>query len=60
MNEWLIDNKLSLHLRKTESVLPFGWKRKLAKQSKLSITCGNSQITPKSDIKYLTAHNWQK
>ena len=52
VNEWLIDNKLSLHLGKTESVL-FGPKRKLAKQSELGITCGNTQITPKSEIKYL-------
>ena len=32
VNDWLIDNKLSLHLGKTESIL-FGSKRKLAKHS---------------------------
>ena len=52
VNEWLIDNKLSLHLGKTESIL-FGPKRKLAKQSELSIKCGDALITPKSEIKYL-------
>ena len=52
VNDWLIDNKLSLHLGKTESIL-FGSKRKLAKHSELNIKCGNSQIMPKSEIKYL-------
>ena len=41
-----------MHLEKTESIL-FGSKRKLAKQSELNIKCGNSQIMPKSEIKYL-------
>ena len=52
VNDWLIDNKLSLHLGKTESIL-FGSKRKLAKHSELNIKCGNLQIMPKSDIRYL-------
>ena len=52
VNDWLIDNKLSLHLGKTESIL-FGSKRKLAKHSELNIKCGNSQMMPKSEIKYL-------
>ncbi len=52
VNEWLVDNKLSLHLGKTESVL-FGSKRKLAKSPDLDITCGKENITPKSEIKYL-------
>ena len=30
VNQWLLDNKLSMHLGKTESIL-FGMKRKLAK-----------------------------
>ena len=52
VNDWLIDNKLSLHVGKTESIL-FGSKRKLAKHSELNIKCGNSQIMPISEIKYL-------
>ena len=52
VNEWLVNNKLSLHLGKTESIL-FGSKRKLAKHSELDITCGNTKILPKSEIKYL-------
>ena len=52
VNEWLIDNKLSLHLGKTESIL-FGTKRKLVRHSELIIKCGDNLITPKSEIKYL-------
>jgi hypothetical protein len=52
VNEWLVDNKLSLHLGKTESIL-FGTTHKLAKHSELNITCGEAQIHPKSEIKYL-------
>ena len=52
VKEWLIDNKLSLHLGKTESIL-FGTKRKLAKHSELNIKCGDTFILPKSEIKYL-------
>ena len=51
VNEWLIDNKLSLHLGKTESIL-FGSKRKLVRHSELIIKCGDNLITPKSEIKY--------
>ena len=52
VNEWLIDNKLSLHLGKTESIL-FSTKRKLVRHSELIIKCGDNLITPKSEIKYL-------
>lgn len=52
VNNWLIGNKLSLHLGKTESIL-FGTKHKLARHSELNIKCGQSLITPKSEIKYL-------
>lgn len=52
VSDWLIDNKLSLHLGKTESIL-FGTKRKLGRRSELSITCGDTNIVAKSQIKYL-------
>jgi hypothetical protein len=52
VSEWLIDNKLSLHLGKTESIL-FGTKRKLTKQSELSVKCSNKTITASSEVKYL-------
>ena len=37
ISEWLVDNKLSLHLGKTESIL-FGQKRKIKNKS-LSVVC---------------------
>uniref|UniRef100_A0A671TKH7 Reverse transcriptase domain-containing protein n=1 Tax=Sparus aurata TaxID=8175 RepID=A0A671TKH7_SPAAU len=36
VNQWLIDNKLSMHLGKTEPIL-FGTKRKLAKSNVLKV-----------------------
>ena len=51
-NQWLIDNKLSLHLGKTESIL-FGSKRKLKLVKNFCVTC-NGQTLKKSDsVKYL-------
>lgn len=38
VSEWLVDNKLSLHLGKTESIL-FGSKIRLKSQSNLQISC---------------------
>ena len=52
LSNWLIDNKLSLHLDKTESIL-FGAKHMLLKHSKLAISCGNNVITSKTVIRYL-------
>ena len=54
LSNWLINNKLSLHLGKTESIL-FGTKHMLSKHSKLAISCGNNAITctSKTIIRYL-------
>jgi hypothetical protein len=52
VGSWLVDNKLSLHLGKTESIL-FGSKRQLGRHSELSIRCGDTDIAAKSEIKYL-------
>jgi len=49
---WLICNKLSLYLGKTESVL-FGSKHKLKSQSKLSVSCKGQPIEAKESVKYL-------
>ena len=51
VSEWLVDNKLSLHLGKTESIL-FGSRPRLKSQSVLSITCKGDVIEAKK-IKYL-------
>ena len=42
-SKWLIDNKLSLHMGKTECIL-FGSKRKLRKVSDFSIECNGHTI----------------
>ena len=52
LSNWLVDNKLSLHLGKTESIL-FGSKRKLKKFSSLNISCNGITIESKNQVKYL-------
>ena len=51
---WLIDNKLSLHLGKTESILS-GTKRKLSNSTALNMSCNGTNIKSKSSVKYLGA-----
>ena len=50
---WLVDNKLSLHLGKTESIL-FGQNRKIKNKS-LSGVCNDTKISSSSTVKYLGA-----
>ena len=50
--KWLIDNKLSLHLGKTESIL-FGTKNRLKNVNNFKVVCNNEVITNVSNIKYL-------
>ena len=54
VREWLICNKLSLHLGKTESIL-FGSKQKVKTQSALNISCNGHPIQSKDSVKYLGA-----
>ena len=54
VSEWLTDNKLSLHLGKTESIL-FSSKSRLRSQPNLNIKCKGSKIEPKDKVKYLGA-----
>ena len=49
---WLTDNKLSIHLGKTESIL-FGSQTNLKKVSDFSIKVGDIVITRKDEITYL-------
>ena len=51
-NKWLIDNKLSLHLGKTESIL-FGTKKKLASVNNFHIQCNNTSIKSVKNVSYL-------
>ena len=51
-SKWLADNKLSLHMGKTEYVL-FGSKRKLRRVDDFCIECNGHKITTQSLITYL-------
>ena len=51
-SKWLIDNKLSLHMEKTECIL-FGSKRKLRKIGDFSIECNGHTIKAQRSVKYL-------
>ena len=53
---WLIDNKLSLHLGKTGSIL-FGTKRKLSNCRNLNVSCSGINTESKTSVKYLGAAN---
>ena len=48
--QWLIDNKLSLHLGKTESIL-FGSKKKLRKIMSFKFKCNNEVIQHVNSVK---------
>ena len=52
LNVWLIDNKLSLHLGKTESLL-FASTRKLKQQKFLRISCNGIEVGGKEVVTYL-------
>ena len=52
VSNWLIDNKLSLHLDKTQSIL-FGTKRRLSTGVKLNVICNGNVIESKSNVTYL-------
>ena len=54
LNDWLVDNKLSLHPGKTESIL-FGSNHMLKGQSELKIVCNNTDIVAKDTVNYLGA-----
>ena len=54
VSDWLIDNKLSLHLGKTESIV-FGSKPRVRSQSNLKTECKGSVTEPKDIVKYLEA-----
>ena len=51
-SKWLVDNKLLLHLGKTECIL-FGSRRKLRKVHNFEIECNGHTIKAQSSVKYL-------
>jgi len=54
LSQWLIDNRLSLHLGKTESIL-FGSPQKIKCNPSLEITCNNLAIKSTTSVKYIGA-----
>ena len=52
VNDWLNDNKLSLHLGKRQSIV-FGTRKKLCKCNTLNIVCNGIAIESKSTVTYL-------
>ena len=51
-NRWMVDNKLSLHVGKTESLL-FGTSRMLGKAADFTIKCGGTTVANVDSVKYL-------
>ena len=52
LSEWLVDNKLSIPLGQTESIL-IGSSKKIRKQSTMIIICGKNEVAVKDNVKYL-------
>ncbi len=51
-NDWLIDNRLSLHLGKTEAMV-CGTKRKIKNKEGFEVKCKNTTINSTTEVKYL-------
>ena len=54
VSQWLVDNKLSLHLGKTEAIL-FGSKARMSSNRDLNVTCKGQSINSTTSVKYLGA-----
>ena len=52
LNGWLVDNRLSIHLGKTESIL-FGTKKRLGISSEKNVTCGETMVASTKSVRYL-------
>ena len=51
-SKWLVDNKLSLHVDKCESII-FGSKRKIKECANFTVTCFGTPVRRVSNVKYL-------
>ena len=49
LSEWLVDNKLSIHIGKTKNKI----NKKIRKQSTMKIICGDNEVAAKNNVKYL-------
>ncbi len=54
VSEWLVDNKLTLNLGKTDSIL-IGSKHKLKSSTNLNLTCNGTSTDSAKCVKYLGA-----
>ena len=52
LSGWLDENKLSIHLGKTESIL-FASKKRLAKANRMVISCNGVNVEAKSSVKHI-------
>ena len=52
LNGWLVDNRLSIHLGKTECILLEN-KSRLHINSEMKVTCGETEVTAKTSARYL-------
>ena len=52
LSHWLEENRLSLHLGKTESIL-FGFNQWLKQTNNLNISCNGINVNAKDSVKYL-------
>ena len=52
---WLVDNRLSLHVGKTESVM-FGSRGRLKGAGEFNVTCDGQPVKQVSSVKYLGLH----
>ena len=49
VSDWLVDNKLSLHLGKTESII-FGSHKRLKNKKELNVVCNGVKIDSKPNV----------
>jgi hypothetical protein len=52
ISKWFRDNKLSLHLAKTEAII-FGSRPKLCRSSEIRVGLGGEVLTTKTSVSYL-------
>ena len=54
LSEWVVDDQLSIHLGKTNSII-FRLNKKTHKQSTMRIRCEENKVATKDNVKYLGA-----
>ena len=52
IHEWLVDNKLSLHLDKMNTIL-FGSKKRVQQNNSIQVKCNGNDIESKQQVMYL-------